>query len=69
MPIIKYFCRYCDAAFETRADALTCERSHLKAKKARSLCYVRGPFPLTVEVEFADGSKIVYIQEEAYWQK
>lgn len=69
MPIIKYFCKLCNTCFETRTDAITCEKSHLKVKKARSLRFVRGSYPLTVEVEFVDGKIKTYIDEEAYWQK
>jgi hypothetical protein len=63
MPITEYKCRFCKAAFKSHAEARVCEKSHLRVKRARSLCFVRGPYPLTVEIEFVDGKKKNYIQE------
>jgi hypothetical protein len=69
MPIIKYFCRFCNASFGSHADATACERGPMKVNKARSLRVVLGPYPITIEADFPDGTRKTYIDEEAYWQK
>lgn len=69
MPIVEYRCKLCRAAFNNYAEARACEKTHLRVKRARSLRFVRGPYPMTVEVEFPDGATISYIQEDEYWRK
>jgi hypothetical protein len=69
LPIAEYRCKLCKTPFSGCAEARACEKSHLRVKRARSLRFVRGPYPLTVEVEFKDGRKKSYIQEDEYWRK
>ena len=69
MPIVEYRCKHCKAVFTAYAEARACEKSHLNVKQARSLRFVRGPYPLTVEVEFTDEMIKTYIQEDEYWRK
>jgi len=69
MPIVEYKCKLCKKLCESYADARACEKTHMRVKRARSLQFARGPYPLTVEVEFPDGHKLSYIQEDEYWRK
>jgi len=69
MPIVEYRCKHCKSSFDSRGKAIDCEKSHLRVKRARSLRFVLGPYPLTVEVEFPDGVMKSYIQEDEYWRK
>ena len=69
MPIVEYKCKHCKKVFDSRGNAIDCEKSHLRVKRARSLSFVRGPYPLTIEVEFPDGKTMTYIQEDEYWRK
>jgi hypothetical protein len=69
MPVVKYYCEFCNSAFDTQPDALACEKSHLKIKKARPTRYAKGPYPVFVEVEFTNGTRKTYIEEDTYWRR
>jgi hypothetical protein len=69
MPIVEYKCKLCKRAFGAYAEARACEKSHLRVKRAHSLRFVLGPYPLTIEAEFPDGTKLTYIQEDEYLRK
>jgi hypothetical protein len=69
MPIAEYRCKHCQTAFGVWAQACACEKTHLRVRRARSLRFVKGPYPLTVAVEFPDGHIQSYIQEDEYWRK
>jgi transposase-like protein len=66
MPIVEYKCNKCKKVWDNYADARACEKSHLRVKSAHALRFVRGAYPLTVEVTFENGVTKTYIAEEGY---
>jgi hypothetical protein len=69
MPIVEYKCKLCNTSSGSYKEARACEETHLKVKRARAIRFIRGPYPLLIEAEFPDGTKLTYIQEDDYWRK
>jgi len=60
MPIVFFKCVHCRREFNKRKDAEECEKAHLRPVTAKALSYTIKKHPYTIEVEFNDGSTLVY---------
>jgi hypothetical protein len=70
VPTVEYGCKHCRKPFAHRDDARACEKNHAGPGRAHPLTYGSvNPYPLTIEVDFPNGEKKTYIQEEEYWRR
>ena len=60
--IAKYKCDVCGTEYKDRKDATECENGHKKAKKIiKQVHQHMSGYPLKLEVEMSDGTKLMYI--------
>jgi len=70
MPIVKYECNQCAGMYDTFQAARDCENRHKEIVRTCAVQYgLRNLYPLFVEITFADGHTMKYIQEVEYWNK